>query len=128
MTIAPASKRPTGMTAFTIVWAGQLVSVLASSMTQFALTIWAYQETGSALALGAVNTFFLIPFLLLSPIAGAMVDRYDRKLMMMVSDLTAVLATAALLIIHASGQLQIWHLYIAAVVNGLGSTFQWPAY
>lgn len=45
----PSSKRPTGMTAFTIVWAGQLVSVLASSMTQFALTIWAYQETGSAL-------------------------------------------------------------------------------
>jgi MFS family permease len=128
MTIVPASNRPTGMTAFTIVWAGQLVSVLASSMTQFALTIWAYQETGSALALGAVNTFFLVPFLLLSPIAGAMVDRYDRKLMMMVSDLTAVLATAALLIIHAGGHLQIWHLYIAAVVNGLGSTFQWPAY
>ena len=128
MTNTPSSKRPTGMTAFTIVWAGQLVSVLASSMTQFALTIWAYQETGSALALGAVNTFFLIPFLLLSPIAGAMVDRYDRKLMMMVSDLTAVLATAGLLIIHATGHLQIWHLYIAAVVNGLGSTFQWPAY
>lgn len=128
MNVTPASKRPTGMTAFIIVWAGQLVSVLASAMTQFALTIWAYQETGSALALGAVNTFFLIPFLLLSPIAGAMVDRYNRKLMMMVSDLTAVLATAGLLIIHATGNLQIWHLYIAAVVNGLGSTFQWPAY
>ncbi len=128
MAITPASKRPTGMTAFTIVWAGQLVSVLASSMTQFALTIWAYQETGSALALGAVNTFFLIPFLLLSPIAGAMVDRYNRKVMMMVSDLTAVLATAGLLVIHATGHLQIWHLYIAAVINGLGNTFQWPAY
>lgn len=49
MTITPASKRPTGMTVFTIAWAGQLVSVLASSMTQFALTIWAYQETGSVL-------------------------------------------------------------------------------
>jgi len=121
-------KDPSGMTAFIIVWAGQLVSVLASSMTQFALTIWAYQETGSALALGAVNTFFLIPFLLLSPIAGAMVDRYNRKIMMMVSDLTAVLATAGLLIIHAVGHLQIWHLYIAAVINGLGNTFQWPAY
>lgn len=123
-----SSKRPSGMTAFTIVWAGQLVSVLASSMTQFALTIWAYQETGSALALGAVNTFFLIPFLLLSPIAGAMVDRYNRKVMMMVSDLTAVLATVGLLIIHATGHLQIWHLYVAAVINGLGNTFQWPAY
>jgi DHA3 family macrolide efflux protein-like MFS transporter len=128
MTNPPTFNRPSGMTAFIVVWAGQLVSVLASSMTQFALTIWAYQETGSALALGAVNTFFLIPFLLLSPIAGAMVDRYDRKLMMMVSDLTAVLATVGLLIIHAAGHLQIWHLYVAAVVNGLGSTFQWPAY
>lgn len=49
MTIAPVSKRPSGMPAFTIVWAGQLVSVIASAMTQFALTIWAYQETGSAL-------------------------------------------------------------------------------
>lgn len=128
MTNTTSSKRPTGMTAFVIVWVGQLVSVLASSMTQFALTIWAYQETGSALALGAVNTFFLIPFLLLSPIAGAMVDRYNRKLMMMVSDLTAALATVGLLVVHTSGHLQIWHLYVVAVVNGLGSTFQWPAY
>jgi DHA3 family macrolide efflux protein-like MFS transporter len=117
-----------GMVGFTIVWAGQLVSVLASSMTQFALTIWAYRETGSATALGIVNTAFIIPFLLLSPIAGVLVDRYNRKLMMMVSDLTAVAATIGILIIHANGHLQIWHLYIAAVINGLGNTFQWPAY
>ena len=116
------------MTGFTIVWAGQLVSVLASTMTQFALTIWAYQETGSATALGIINTAFIVPFLLLSPIAGVMVDRHNRKLMMMVSDLTAVLATTGVLILHLSGALQIWHLYIAAVINGLGNTFQWPAY
>ena len=97
-------------------------------MTQFALTIWAYQETGSATALGIVNTSFIIPFLLLSPLAGVMVDRYNRKLMMMVSDLTAVLATVGILVMHATGNLQIWHLYIAAAINGLGSTFQWPAY
>ena len=121
-------KRPTGMLGFTLVWAGQIVSVLASSMTQFALTIWAYQETGSATALGIVNTSFIIPFLLLSPLAGVMVDRYNRKLMMMVSDLTAVLATVGILVMHATGNLQIWHLYIAAAINGLGSTFQWPAY
>ena len=71
-------QRPTGMTGFTIVWAGQLISVLASTMTQFALTIWAYQETGSATALGIINTAFIIPFLLLSPIAGVMVDRLAR--------------------------------------------------
>lgn len=124
----PAFKRPSGMFGFIIVWAGQLVSVLASSMTQFALTIWAYQETGSATALGGMTTAFLVPFLLLSPVAGVMVDRYNRKLMMMLSDLTAVLATVGLLILHAFSHLQIWHLYIAAVVNGLGATFQWPAY
>jgi len=57
-----------------------------------------------------------------------MVDRYNRKLMMMVSDFTAVLATALILILHLSGNLQFWHLYIAAVLNGIGNTFQWPAY
>ena len=121
-------KHPSGMPAFTIVWAGQLVSVLASSMTQFALTVWAYQATGSATVLGIVNTAFIVPFLLLSPFAGAMVDRYNRKLMMMVSDLAAVTATFGILILHAAGRLEIWHLYIAAMINGLGNTFQWPAY
>src|ERR1700752_525404 len=111
--------RPTVMTNFTIVWAGQLVSVLASTMTQFAITIWAYQETGSATALGIINTAFIVPFLLLSPVAGVMVDRHNRKFMMMVSDLTAVLATAGILILHLSENLQIWHLYIAALINGL---------
>src|SRR5512147_1960070 len=128
MTPDTSEKRPTGMLGFTIVWAGQIISVLASSMTQFALTIWAYQETGSATALGIINTAFIVPFLLLSPIAGVMVDRHNRKLMMMVSDLTAVTATAGILVLHWLGVLQIWHLYIAAVINGLGNTFQWPAY
>jgi len=121
-------QRPSGMLGFTIVWAGQIVSVMASTMTQFALTIWAYQETGSATALGVINTAFVLPFLILSPFAGAMVDRYNRKLMMMVSDLTAVTATFGLLILHFTGHLQIWHLVAASVVNGLGNTFQWPAY
>ncbi len=116
------------MTGFTIVWGGQLISVLASSMTQFALTIWAYQATGSATTLGIISTAFIVPFILFSPIAGVMVDRHNRKLMMMVSDLTAVLATSGILILHALGMLEIWHLYIAAVINGLGNTFQWPAY
>ncbi len=116
------------MMGFSIVWAGQIVSVLASNMTHFGLTIWAYQETGSATALGAINTAFLLPFILISPFAGAMVDRYNRKLMMMLSDLGAVTATVGILILHLTGRLQIWHLYGAALINGLGNTFQWPAY
>jgi DHA3 family macrolide efflux protein-like MFS transporter len=64
-----------GMTGFIIVWLGQIVSLLATGMTQFALTIWMYQQTGSATALGLMQVFFITPFLLISPIAGVMVDR-----------------------------------------------------
>src|SRR5687767_15230835 len=83
------SNRPSGMFGFTIVWIGQIISVLASAMSQFALTIFMFQETGSATALGLMQVFFITPFLVISPIAGVMVDRYNRKMMMLVSDLGA---------------------------------------
>jgi MFS family permease len=124
----PSTKQPSGMFGFTIVWIGQIVSVLASMMTQFALTIWMFQETGSATALGLMQVFFITPFLIISPIAGVMVDRHNRKLMMMVSDLAAGVGTVLILILQAIGILEFWHLYIAAVINGLGNAFQWPAY
>ena len=116
------------MAGFTLVWLGQLVSVLATNMSGFALTIWAFQATGSATILGIVQLSFTLPFLLISPFAGAMVDRYNRKLMMMVSDLGAVLATSVVLILNSAGALQIWHLYIANAIFGLCNSFQWPAY
>ena len=117
-----------GMLGFSVVWAGQLVSVLASNMSSFALTIWAYQETGRATTLGLVAACFSVPFILISPIAGAMVDRYNRKLMMMVSDLGAVIATAAILVLKATGHLALWQYGAAAVLYGLSGAFQWPAY
>lgn len=121
-------RRPSGMLGFSIVWLGQIISVLATSMTQFALTIFIFEKTGSATALGLMHVFFITPFLLLSPIAGVLVDRHNRKLMMMVSDLAAVLSTTGILILQALGVLEFWQLYFAAVINGLGNTFQWPAY
>jgi DHA3 family macrolide efflux protein-like MFS transporter len=123
-----SSKHLGGMSGFTVVWLGQIVSVLASLMTQFALTIWAFEKTGSATALGLIQVFFVTPFLLISPLAGVLVDRHNRKLMMMVSDLGAGLATVGILVLQAFGVLEVWHLYVAAVINGLGNTFQWPAY
>jgi DHA3 family macrolide efflux protein-like MFS transporter len=122
------SKQPGGMFAFTIVWLGQIISVLASSMTGFGLTIWMYQQTKSATAMGLMQVAFITPFLLFSPIAGVMVDRHNRKLMMMLSDLTAGLSTVALLILFATGHMQFWFLYVASAINGIGNTFQWPAY
>ncbi len=121
-------KIPTGITAFLFIWLGQIVSVLASSMSHFALSIWMYQQTESATAMGLMQVFFITPFLIMSPFAGVMVDRYNRKLMMMLSDFAAVLATGFVFIMLATGKLEFWHLYIAAVLNGIGNTFQWPAY
>ncbi len=120
--------QPRGMFAFILVWIGQVISILGSSMTGFGLTIWMYQQTQSATALALMQVAFITPFLLLSPIAGVMVDRYNRKLMMMVSDLAAGLATMTLLVLFATGHMQFWFLYVAQVLNGIGNTFQWPAY
>ena len=120
--------RPSGMVGFTLVWLGQIISVLASGMTTFAFTIYMYQKTQSATAMGLVQVAYITPFLLMSPIAGVMVDRYDRKWMMMVSDIAGGLASLIMLILYATGHLQFWHLYIASIVKGIGTTFQWPAY
>ncbi len=124
----PKSKQPKGMFAFSLVWVGQVISILGSSMTGFGLTIWMYQQTKSATALAMMQVAFITPFLLLSPLAGVMVDRYNRKIMMMVSDLAAGLSTVILLILFATGHMQFWFLYVAQVLNGIGNTFQWPAY
>lgn len=123
-----AKKRPQGMLGFTIVWIGQIISLLGTNMTGFALTIWAFEITGSATALALVGFFFVTPMLVFSPFAGAIVDRYDRKLMMMISDLASGVATIAILILYSSGNLQIWHLYISGAFQGIFQTFQWPAY
>jgi MFS transporter, DHA3 family, macrolide efflux protein len=122
------TNRPTGMFGFTLVWLGQIISVLATNMSAFALTIWVFQETGSVTAVGLMQVFFITPYLIITPLAGVLVDRHNRKLMMMVSDLVAGLATVSILILQALGVLEVWHLYAAAIFQGLGNAFQWPAY
>src|SRR5215216_6524214 len=122
------ANHPTGMFGFAIVWLGQIISVLATNMSAFALTIWVFEMTGSATALGLMQVFFITPLLIITPFAGVLVDRHNRKLMMMVSDLTAGLATIVILVLQAFGVLEVWHLYAAAIFQGLGNAFQWPAY
>lgn len=116
------------MAGFTIVWAGQLLSLLGSGMTAFAITIWAWQETGQATTLALVALFSFAPTMLLSPIAGALVDRWNRKLVMMLSDLGAGLATIAMLALYRAGALEIWHLYVLGAWAGAFAAFQFPAY
>lgn len=121
-------KRPSGMLGFSIVWVGQVLSLVGTAMTQFALTIWAFEQTGRATDLALIGFFFMVPLLVVSPLAGVIVDRNDRKLMMMISDLAAGVVTIFTLILFATGTLQVWHLYITAAITGVFQTFQWPAY
>jgi DHA3 family macrolide efflux protein-like MFS transporter len=120
--------QPAGMFGFAIVWIGQTISLLGSSMSWFAFMIWAWEETGQATALALVGFFSFGPALLLSPVAGALVDRWNRKLVMMLSDLAAGLCTLIALVLYATGNLEIWHLYLIGAFAGVFQAFQFPAY
>ena len=116
------------MFGFSIVWLGQVVSLLGTGMTQFALTIWAWQITGQATALALVGFFGYFPRIVFTPLAGALADRWNRKTLMIASDLAAGLATVVIFILYKSGTLQIWHLFAAAAFSGAFGSFQFPAY
>ena len=116
------------MFGFSLVTVGQAISLIGSGMTQFAITIWAWQETGQATTLALTGFFGFAPIVLISPFAGALVDRLNRKLVMMLSDLAAGMATIFLLILYVTDMLQIWHLYILGAFVGIFQAFQWPAY
>ncbi len=124
----PGTHRPRGFQGFLIVWSGQVLSMVGSAMTAFALSIWAYQKTGLATSLALVDFFFVGTTMVATPLAGVWVDRWDRKLTMMLSDLLSVTATAVALVLYLTGRLQIWHLYVASALQGIGGAFQWPAY
>jgi DHA3 family macrolide efflux protein-like MFS transporter len=125
-----SSKQPflSGMKGFTVIWGGQFVSLLGTFMTNFALTIWAWQVTGEATALALTGLAFALPNILLYPVAGALVDRWNRKLVMMLSDIAAGIATLVIFLLFTSGNLQVWHLYVTGAFSGLFSSFQFPAY
>jgi MFS transporter, DHA3 family, macrolide efflux protein len=125
------SRRPaglTGMTGFTIVWLGQLVSMLGSGMTGFAITIWAWQETGQATVLALVGLATFGPSVLLAPFAGALVDRFDRKLVMVLADLGSSVPALVMLVLHWAGALEVWHLYGLGAWAGAFNAFHFPAY
>ncbi len=117
-----------GMGTFTTIWVGQVVSLLGTGMTQFAMTIWAWQKTGQATALALVGVCAFAPVILVSPLAGAIVDRANRKLVMILSDFAAGLGTLTILLLYVTGALQIWYLYIVVALMGVFGAFQFPAY
>lgn len=113
---------------FLRLWTGQVFSIVGSSISGFALGIWAWEMTGKATPLAMVGFYFMLPMMVMSPFAGVWVDRLPRKIVMAISDIAAGIATFFLLVMFLNGRLEIWNIYIAAIINGLGQAFQWPAY
>jgi MFS transporter, DHA3 family, macrolide efflux protein len=120
--------RERGVKTFAVVWLGQLVSNLGSSMTSFGLAIWVFDRTGSVLQLSLIVMAARAPALLVSPFAGALVDRWDRRTAMLLADTGAAVGTLATMILILTGSLETWHLYVTLSFSGLFSAFQYPAY
>jgi MFS family permease len=112
---------------FLILWGSQSLSSLGSSMTAYALLIWVYEQSHSALGVSLLAVCTYLPSILLSFFAGAFVDRHNKKKIILVCDSVSILCTTVVILLVSQGMLQVWHIYL---INMLGSTmaaFQTPA-
>ncbi len=112
---------------FYLVSLGEFVSLLGSSLTSFGLGVWAYQNSRSATQFALISLCAVLPGILLAPLAGALVDRWDRRLVMLAADLGAGLTTLAIAGLLLAGRLEVWHIYITAALSAVCGAFQMPA-
>ncbi len=119
--------RPDARVFYTI-WLGQLVSVAGSGLSEFALGLWVYQQTGSITQFGFVLFCKVLPALALAPVAGVLVDRYDRRTVMILADTGAALGAGLVAVLVLAGQLAVWEVFLAVALSSAFGTFQRPAY
>lgn len=112
---------------FLLLWVTQSFSALGSAMTSYALVIWSYSQEGSALMTALLMVCSYAPYVVFSIFAGALSDRWNKKITMLVCDTIAALTTVAMLFLLKNGELRVWHLYLINAVNGLMNTVQQPA-
>lgn len=120
--------RLSGMTGFTVMWVGQVVSLVGSAMTSFAIMVWLWEKTGRATPFALYGSATIATTIAASLLAGALVDRWDRKVSMALSDMAAALSTVAMLVLHRMDLLEVWHLYALAAFTGFFGAFQFPAF
>jgi MFS family permease len=113
---------------FIIVWSSQCVSMVGSGLTSFALGLWVVQRYGTATPFALIALFTALPTVAMAPMAGVVVDRRDRRLVMLLSDAGAGLATLAAALLLLLGDLRLWQIYLIAAANGLFAAFQQPVY
>jgi MFS transporter, DHA3 family, macrolide efflux protein len=112
---------------FSIIWAGQAFSLVGSQMVHFAVAWWLTQSTGSATVLATMAIFATVPQVVLGPFIGAMVDRWNRRLVMIVADAVVALFTLLLAVLFITGHVQIWYLYVISLIRGTLGVFHWTA-
>ncbi len=117
-----------GMHLFIVIWFGEIISVIGSGLTSFALGIWVYQRTGSATDLALISLFATIPRIAISPLAGALVDRWNRRSCMIVSNSGAAVSIVAIALLLAIHRLEMWHIYLLTAISYTFNAFQLPAY
>jgi MFS transporter, DHA3 family, macrolide efflux protein len=123
------SIRPNGMRGLLVIWLGQMISGIATSMAFYSLPFWITERSGSSgIALAAWESFFFAAYLSFVLFAMFFIDRFPRKPMMLMYDFLLLAATLILLVFEWAGRLQIWHLYLNAVLQGVGYAFRLPAY
>ncbi len=112
---------------FFTIWTGQAFSLIGSRVAQFALVWWLTKLTGSATVLATATMVALIPQIFLGPIAGAYVDRWNRRIVMIVADGMIALASLWLAYVFWTDAMQVWHVYVIMLVRSVGGSFHWPA-
>lgn len=112
---------------FFTIWTGQAFSLVGSALVQFALIWWLTQKTGSATVLATASLVGLLPQILLGPFVGTLVDRWNRRLIMIVADTGIALATGVLIFLFLSGLVQVWHVYVIMMLRSFGGAFHYPA-
>lgn len=113
---------------FIITWFGQLMSLIGSGLTGFALGLWVYERTGSITQFALVSLFTTLPGIVLSPLTGALVDRWERRATMLLCNAVAGLTTLVLVLLLLINQLQVWHIHTGMSVISVCTAFQFPAY
>jgi hypothetical protein len=120
---------PNGMRGLAIIWFGQMIAGIATSTAFYALPFWIAEKSGnSGLALATWESFFFGAYLCFVLFALFFIDRFPRKTSMLAYDFLLLSATAILLVLESTGTLKLWHIYMNAIVQGIGYAFRLPSY
>jgi DHA3 family macrolide efflux protein-like MFS transporter len=125
--MATSTDQPQHMTHFLVLWTGQALSIVGTMAVQFALIWWLTQETGSAAVLAMAALLGLLPTVALGPVIGVLVDRWDRKLVMLAADGVVALASLVLAVLFHSGGASTEIVFLILFLRGLGGAFHSPA-